>query len=431
MIALWVIILFLFLVFLGIPIVFSFGISSFVFLITNMPSNVVVLVSRSFGAVDSFPLMAIPFFILAGDIMKEGRISRYLIDFVNLFVGKIKGSLSHVTVLACTFFGAISGSSAATVAAIGGVMIPEMIKRGYDRNFAVALCAASGFIGILIPPSIPLIVYGMNAQVSVAKLFLGGVGPGLVMTAAFMIVNYFMVLKYGPKRETDGSYLAEILANRRSTTTKAIPALLMPIIILGGIYSGAFTPTEAGAVSILYGVMVSAFYYRSLGPKEFLSVSGGSALTSSVILCIISLAGVFGWVITIQRIPALITDMVTSMTQSPVVVLLMLNIFYLILGCFMETVTAIVITTPMFLPLIQAMGIDLVHFGVIQTVNLCVGLITPPMALNLLLASKIGGVPIADVIRPLIPYLITAIVVLLIVTYVPAITLFLPNLLMK
>jgi len=430
-IALWVIILFLFLVFLGIPIVFSFGISSFVFLITNMSSNVVVLVSRSFGAVDSFPLMAIPFFILAGDIMKEGRISRYLIDFVNLFVGKIKGSLSHVTVLACTFFGAISGSSAATVAAIGGVMIPEMIKRGYDRNFAVAVCAASGFIGILIPPSIPLIVYGMNAQVSVAKLFLGGVGPGLVMTAAFMIVNYFMVLKYGPKRETDGSYLAEILANRRSTTTKAIPALLMPIIILGGIYSGAFTPTEAGAVSILYGVLVSAFYYRSLGPKEFLSVSGGSALTSSVILCIISLAGVFGWVITIQRIPALITDMVTSMTQSPVVVLLMLNIFYLILGCFMETVTAIVITTPMFLPLIQAMGIDLVHFGVIQTVNLCVGLITPPMALNLLLASKIGGVPIADVIRPLIPYLITAIVVLLIVTYVPAITLFLPNLLMK
>jgi len=429
--AVWLILIFLLLVVAGIPIAFCFGIASVFFLYTVMPGTNAVIISRSFGALDSFPLLAIPFFILAGDLMKEGGISRHLINFVNIFVGKIRGGLAHVTVLASTFFGAISGSSAATVAAIGGIMIPEMVRRGYDRNYAVVVSAASGFIGILIPPSIPLIVYGMNAEVSVAKLFLGGIVPGLLMALGFMVVNHFMTPGYSSSsRDSNASNTDAVLAGGGKTAVRAIPALVMPLIILGGIYSGVFTPTEAGAVAVVYGILVSVFYYQSMGLAKLLNISSASALTSSVILIIISLAGVLGWIITIQRVPALITEFVISMTQNPIVVLMMLNVFYLVLGTFMETVTAIVITTPIFLPLIQALGIDPVHFGIIQTTNLCVGLITPPMALNLLMASKTGGISVGQAIKPLLPYFITAIVVLLLVTYIPALSLFLPDMLM-
>lgn len=432
--ALWIIVLFLVLVFSGLPIAYSFGVSSLFFFLTSMPGMEAILISRSFGSLDSFPLMAIPFFILAGDIMKDGGVSRALIDFVNLLVGKIKGGLAHVAVVASTFFGAISGSSAATVAAIGGIMIPEMIKRGYDKNYAVAVSSASGFIGILIPPSIPLIVYGLNAQVSVAKLFLGGIVPGILMAVGFMIVNWFMTPKYFQEVNSGMSGVTEKELKQDSalsTTLRGILALIMPIIILGGIYSGAFTPTEAGAVAVIYSIPVSLYYYKGISWKSLLKISSGSALTAGVILIIITLAGVFGWIITTEKIPAMVADLVTSITQNPIYIYLMLNIVYLILGTFLETITAIVITTPIFLPLILAVGIDPIHFGVVQTVNLCVGLITPPMALNLLMGSRIGGIPLNQVVKPLLPYFVVAVVVLFLVTYIPELVLFLPNLLLS
>ena len=440
---LWTIILFFVLVLIGIPIAFSFGISALLHWVISDPSNTIVLVTKSFASLDSFSLMAIPLFILAGDIMKEGDISKHLINLINGMVGKVKGALAHVTVIASLFFGAISGSSAATVAAIGGIMVPEMIKKGYARDHAVVIAAVSGMLGVLIPPSIPLIIYGFNAEVSIAKLFLGGIVPGFLMAMGFMIVNRIVYNKHSTnievvasqEKEENGTSTDQIQLepkgkNRyKKNILNAFPALLMPVIVLGGIYSGIFTPTESGAVAALYGILVSVFLYRSIGLKKLIFVSGNSTLMSAIILFIIGIAGVFGWLITTEQVPMKLAEAVTGFTTNPYVILLMLNIIYLFLGTFMETITAIVITTPIFLPLILAVGIDPVHFGIMQTVNLSVGLITPPMALNLLMASKIGDISILQTVRSLIPYFVVAIIVLLIITYVPGIVLFLPNLL--
>lgn len=437
--ALLILLFFFTLVIIGVPVAYSFGFSSLIYIFVVLAENSSVLITRSFGAIDSFALMAIPFFIFAGDIMKEAKISNHLINFLSIFTRKIKGALSHLTVIASTFFGAISGSSAATVAAIGGVMIPEMVKKGYDRNFAVAIAAASGFLGILIPPSVPLIVYGLNAEVSVSRLFLGGIVPGLLMALGFMLVNHFSIKKYKLTDNIDELANDEIEIEQSKQKKRknsslifpAIPAILMPLVILGGIYSGIFTPTESGAIAVVYGILAAFFYYKSITGKKLLQIAGRSAVTSAVILIMVSLAGVFGYIITVERLPSFLAETILAWTNNMMVILLLLNIIYLILGTFMETITAIIITTPIFLPLVQMMGIDLVHFGIIQTTNLCIGLITPPMALNLLMASKIANVSVMKATKPLLPYLFVSIVVLVLVTYVPEITLFLPNLLLN
>ena len=410
------------LVITGLPIAFSFGVSSLIFLCRD--SNFTILISRTFGGVDSFALLAVPFFIYAGDLMKEGGISRSLISVADKLIGSLKGGIGHVCIVTSCFFGAISGSSAATVAAIGGIMIPEMEKRGYEKRYAVAIASAAGFLGIMMPPSVPLIIYGLNAQISVLSLFLGSLVPGILVTVAFMAVNYNQVEKYSQQAKIDET-VGEYQGNQKSV----IPAVLMPVWILGGIYSGICTPTEAGAVAVFYGFFVSAFYYRTLKLKQFLEITTGSATTSAIILVIIAFASVFGWIMTTEQLPSLLRDSVTSITNNKYVILLMLNIFYLIIGAFMETITAIVITTPLFLPLVTSVGVDPVHFGIIQQLNLCVGLITPPMALNLLIGSKIGNIKIEKVIKPLMPYLVTSIIMVLIVTYIPALSTWLPDLL--
>lgn len=417
------VILFLALVLTGLPIAFGFAVTSLLFMGTVLQTSYEVLITRTFGGVDAFALMAVPFFIYAGDIMKEGGLSRSLIQFADKIVGKMKGGMGHVCIVASAFFGAISGSSGATVAAIGGIMIPEMEKRGYEKRYSVALASSAGFLGIMIPPSIPLIIYGLSSQVSVADLFLGSVVPGIIMTLGFMAVNYFYVGKYS---KPVGA--VEIAGESQGKQKSVIPALLMPVVILGGIYSGIFTPTEAGAIAVVYGLAASAFYYRSLKWKQWLDITTGSALVSSIILVIIGFAAVFGWIMTTEQLPILLRNYVTSITDNKYLVLLVLNIIYLILGTFMETVTAIVITTPMFLPLVTAVGVDPLHFGIIQQTNLCVGLITPPMALNLLIGTKIGNIKIEQTIKPLLPYLITATAVTFVVTYVPAFSTWLPRL---
>lgn len=432
------IVLFFVLVMIGIPIAFSFGIGAlFHFFISN-PSNSIVLVTRSFASLDSFALMAIPLFVLAGDVMKEGEISKYLVNLINSVIGKIRGALAHVTVVASLFFGAVSGSAAATVAAIGGIMIPEMIKSGYPRDKAVVIAAFSGMLGVLIPPSIPLIIYGFNAEVSIAKLFLGGLVPGILMAIGFIIVNVFVYKKKATNEEVAASsekanvdYSTEEPEQRNSFIKNllvTLPALFMPVIILGGIYSGIFTPTESGAVAALYGIIVALFVYRSMTIKKLIYISGQSTLLSAVILLIIGFAGVFGWLITTEQVPLKLAEFVTGITSNKYIILFILNIIYLILGTFMETITAIVITTPIFLPLILSVGIDPVHFGIIQTTNLAVGLVTPPFALNLLVASKIGKASLVETYRALIPYFIVSVIVLLIITYFPGVVLFLPNL---
>lgn len=420
--AIVVVLLFLFFVLTGLPIAFSFAVSSLLYFLIGPETNYTIIVTRAFGGIDAFALMAVPFFIYAGDIMKEGGLSHSLIRFADRLVGNLKGGIGHVCILSSAFFGAISGSSGATVAAIGAIMIPEMEKRGYEKRYAVVLASASGFLGILIPPSVPLIIYGLNAQVSVADLFLATIFPGLIMTTFFMLLNYLNVNKYS-RPVLGGDTVKEKIGKQKSI----LPALFMPGIILGGIYSGVFTPTEAGAVAVFYGVLVSAFYYKELKFKQLLDITLRSSLTSSIILIIISFAAVFGWIMTTEQLPTLLRDSVTNITNNKYIILLILNIIYLILGTFMETVTAIVITTPMFLPLVTAVGVDPVHFGIIQQTNLCVGLITPPMSLNLLIGTKVGNISIEKTIKPLLPFLITSSIVMLIVTYVPALSTFLPN----
>jgi C4-dicarboxylate transporter DctM subunit len=427
--------IFLIFVVIGIPLAFSFGLSSLLFMVfAGLPLS--TLVSRSFGALDSWPLMAVPLFILVGDLMGQGGLSYVLINFVQVLVGRIRGSLAHIMVISCLFFGAISGSSAATVAAIGTIMIPEMEKRGYQKNFCAAVAASSGFLGILIPPSIPLIIYGITASVSVGALFLGGIVPGLLMAVGFMLVNYFISDKYKDKPDNgqiDNSGDAEQLSQQDTwnAVIKAIPALLLPVLILGGIYAGIFTPTEAGAVAVVYGFLAGAFYYRSIRLKNLLPILSKAALTSITILFIIAMAGPFGWILTTQRVPVAVINLITNISQSPVVIILLMNAFFLVLGMIMETVTAIVITTPIFLPLALMIGMDPVHFGVMMIVNLCVGLITPPMALNLLIASRIADVGVNKIMKPLLPYLAVSLIVLALVTFIPSLSLFLPRLLLK
>lgn len=444
--------LFLVLVLAGLPLAFSFGLSTLLFLISaGLPLS--TLVSRTFGAIDSWPLMAVPLFILVGDLMGQGGLSRVLINFVQVIVGRLKGALAHIMVVSCLFFGAISGASAATVAAIGAIMIPEMERRGYQRNFCAAVAASSGFLGILIPPSIPLIVYGITASVSVGALFLGGIIPGLLMAGGFMIVNYFMAGTYqnnpvtSKNQNNPGSLAVEINKSKSidegntaglleeeievwKAVKRAIPALLLPVIILGGIYLGVFTPTEAGAVAVVYGAIAGFLFYRSIKLDNVIPIVSKAALTSITVLFIIGLAGPFGWVLTTQGVPAAVINIITNISENPIVIILLMNIFFLVLGMLMETITAIVITTPIFLPLAQMVGMDPVHFGVMMIVNLCVGLITPPMALNLLLASQISDVGINKILKPLIPYLVVSVVVLALVTYIPSISLFLPELLL-
>jgi C4-dicarboxylate transporter DctM subunit len=426
--ALIFILIFFLLVFYGIPIAFSFGIGALVFLVIEMPGNLSVLVSQSFDAIDSFALLAIPLFIYAGDIMREGGLSTRIVEFAYIFVRKIKGGLAHVTVLASAFFGAISGSAAATVGAIGGIVIPEMEKRGYSKRYAATVSAAAGILGILIPPSIPMIIYAMTASVSVARLFLAGIIPGILMTVSFMIVNLFMENKH--RKEVKHVSQSMNLKQMSNVSLGAIPALIMPIIILGGIYSGLFTPTESGGVAVAYGILIGFLIYKELTVGKLFKIGKESAYTSALIMLIISIAGVFGWIITTQQIPELISDFITGISENKILILIMLNIFYLLLGSFLETNTAIVITTPIFIPLMSFLGIDLVHFGVIQSVNLAIGLLTPPMALNLLIASRITGIPMTKTFVPILPYLLAAIIVLMLVTFIPEISLFLPNLLL-
>lgn len=431
-----IIVLLFALILIGVPIAYSFGIASALALVLSQFGDLSVLIGRSFGTLDAFTLMAIPFFIFAGDIMKEGEISKNLIEVVYKIVGKVKASFAQVTVLASALFGAISGSSAATVAAIGGILIPEMIKRGYKREYAVAVASSAGFLGIIIPPSVPLIVYALNANVSVAKLFLAGIGPAILFIIGFLMINRIFYHKNivepeaGSENGLMDNPLTDVVKQKGNTFLRALPALIMPLIIIGGIYSGRFTPTESGAIAAIYGILVSMFFYKSINFKKLINISGNSAVTSAIILFIMALAGVFGWLMTINKLPTMFANFITSISDNPIIILLILNVIYLFLGMFLETITAIVITTPIVLPLIMALNIDLVHFGIIQTVNLSIGLITPPMALNLLIASKIGNISVLKSSKAIVPYLIVSIIILMLVTYIPEIALFLPNLLL-
>ena len=418
--------LFLLLIFLGIPVAFSFAIAGllYVFITGDFdPSN---LVTIAFGGLDSFVLMAVPFFIFAGDLMKHGGITSKLIGFSRLFFGKKKSALGGIAVLTSTFFGAISGSSAASVAAVGSIMVPEMEKEGIKKTYSSALIAASGFIGILIPPSIPLIIYGLSSGASIGDLFLAGIIPGIIVTVVFVVINIIMT----KSSLEDNSVISNVhvpKSNFFKQALDAVPGLLLPVIILGGIYSGIFTPTEAAAIAVVYGFIIGKFIYKSFTFKELPKIALESAITSATILIIIGFASFFGRLMTLYQVPATISNFLMSLTENTIILLLLINLLLLFLGMFLETSTAIMILTPILLPLAARLGVDPVHFGIIMIMNLSIGLITPPMALNLFVASQVSNLSIDKLVKPIMPFLIASIFILILLTLVPSLSMMLPN----
>jgi C4-dicarboxylate transporter DctM subunit len=417
--------LFVFLL-LSVPIGICLGLATMVVMLFVDGSPPIVLLARSVvtGA-DSFPLIAVPLFILAGDVMQKGGMSRRLVSFANSLIGHIRAGLAYVNVLASVFFAAISGSSPATVAAIGSNLIPEMEKVGYKREFSASLTAASGMIGVMIPPSIPFIIYGVTAEVSIGKLFLAGVIPGILFAIMFMFVARFLLRNDENITQSRTEFSGKLVVY---SFRESVWALLVPVIILGGIYSGIFTPTEAGAIAVVYAAFVGIFVYRDIKFSDLPEILASSAITSGTILILVIMATAFGRVITLAQIPTDLATALTNMSSNPIIILLLINLLLLVIGMFMETISSIIIMTPILLPVTVALGVDPIAFGVIMTVNLAIGFCTPPLGVNLFVASSISGVSIEKLSKGILPFFVGMVALLMLITYVPAISLMLPSL---
>ncbi len=405
---------------INVPVAVALGLASMIVLMVQDNVPLMVIVQKMFTSTDSFTLMAVPFFILAGKLMESGGISRRLISFSSTLVGSLHGGLAMVSIVTCMFFAAISGSAAATTAAVGSILIPAMVKRGYDKSFSTAIQAAGGTIGVMIPPSVPLILFGVIAGVSIGDLFIAGIIPGVFVGISLILVAYFISRKRGYGKEQKSSF-KEVAAAFRS----AILAILMPVIILGGIYGGIFTPTEGSVVAVVYGLIVGLLIYREIKWKDLPEIFISSAITSSVILFIISCASIFGFLLTREQIPAQISDGMLGITSNAIMILIIINVILLIVGTFLETSAAIVIMAPILVPIASAAGMDLVHFGVIMVVNLAIGMITPPVGINLFVASNIAKIRLEHIVRAIMPFIIVLIIDVLILSFMPSISLFL------
>lgn len=415
---------------LAVPIGIALGAASLFTISLGRTIPTLIVTQKLLTGMNHFTLLAIPFFMLAGDVMTEGGVSKKLVFLANRIVGKLTGGLAMVATLAAMFFGAISGSSAATTAAIGGIMIPQMDKSGYKKDFSAAVIAASGLLGLIIPPSGTMLLYAVIANVSVLEMFVGGILPGIIMGVSLMIVQYFVSRKNGY-----GKNAVELeddkTVSKGKTLFHSFAALLSPVIIIGGIYSGVFTTTEAAGVSVLYGLLVGYLIFKQLTLKKIYQSCINTGISSAVILFLIGAASVFGWLLTVQQIPLKLTNFIASFTNSPAVVLLLINIALLIAGALLDNVAAITLLTPVLVPLVTSFGIDPTFFGLILVINLSIGQITPPIGMNLFVAANISGVKIEKIVRQVIPFLIVLIADLMLFTYVPQIVTFLPDLLLK
>lgn len=412
---------------LGVPIAIVLGMSSLTAIYFGSTIPMSIIPQRMFTAADSFPLLAIPLFMIAGSLMDSGGISKRLINVAKTLVGSFTGGLAMAAVLTCMFFAAISGSGPATVAAIGGIMIPAMVHEGYDKAFAASVMAVAGAIGIIIPPSIPMVTYGVMSGVSIGGLFTGGFGPGLTVGLALMITCYVI----SKKRGFGGAKVPFSFSAFAKAFIGSFWALLMPVIILGGIYGGIFTPTEAAAVAVVYGLIIGLFVYQELSFKDLPKVLVSSSRTTAMIMLIIATAQVFGWIMTSERVPDAVAKSILGITDSRFAILLVINLMLLVVGCFMETNAALIILTPIFLPLVTSLGVDPLFFGIIMIVNLAVGMSTPPLGVNLYVACGIADLKLEQISRAVMPLLVANIVALFLITYIEPITMFLPNLLLK
>ena len=398
---------------LGVPIALAIGASTLLALnAQGVPPMVVT--QQMFQGINSFALVAVPMFILAGDLMAQGKVSEKLVDFADSLFGFLKGGLSLVSVGAGMFFAAISGSGAATTAAVGSSLVPELHKKGYEPASAASLIAASGTIGVVIPPSVPMIIYAVIAQQSVSKLFLSGIVPGIAMGLGLGAIAIVQAYRRHYPRGTELS-----LATIWRTFLGASWGLMTPVIILGGIFSGIFTPSEAAVVAVNYALLVSLFVYRDLGPADVYRILIRSAITTSVIMLVIATSAVLSWTLSSWQVPGAIASAVLSLSTDPLVIMLLVVAVILLTGVFIETASALIILTPVLLPLVTQLGIDPIHFGIIIVVGLAIGMITPPVAINLYVASSVTQLPLERITRAIVPYLLGLIAVLLLVVYVP------------
>ena len=407
------------------PITVALGGCALVYALVGDAAPITTLIQTIFGGLATFPLLAIPLFMLAGNLMNEGGLTPDLVRFARTLLGHINGGLGLATVLACAIFAAISGAAVATAVAIGVVMIPAMKKAGYDEGVAAALTSTASCLGPVIPPSIPVIIYGVTANVSIAGLFLGGVMPGMVLAGLLMAYIYYVSRKNNYPRDpkTPGR---EILI----AAWKALPALFMPVLIMGGILSGMFTPTEAAGVTVLYAAVMGTFYYRKLTFRNLPKVLLASGLESGMVMLLIAMSEPFAWFVAVDQIPQMIVEWISSVTSSPYMILFLVNIFLILLGIPMETAPALVIVTPILAPIAAAVGINPIHMGVVICLNLVLGLITPPVGAVLFAVCGMANMSLDRLSRAIWPPFLVSMLALVIVTYIPWLSTFLPQLLL-
>ena len=403
---------------LGFPIFMVLLTAVTVALVFFMHVPLAALQQNLFASVNAFALLAIPFFIYAGELMGRGSVAQRLVDFVQGGVGSIRGSLGVTAVGTSAIFGAISGASAATVATIGRVMVPAMRRAGYPETFTAGLITAVGAIDVIIPPSIPMIVYGAGAEESVARLYAAGVLPGLMIAA--MLAAYVV---WRARRENFGAGEPFQLRVFLRALGRSLWALGAPVIILGGIYGGVFSPTEAAAVACVYAAFVTAFVFRELGWRDIVEAAAATVLFTGQILIIVACAGVFAWLLTVNQVPAAMTAWLQSLNVSAWMLLFAINILLLLVGCFLDPLSAILLLSPLLVPLVKAAGIDTVHFGIVVTVNLAIGLFHPPFGINIFVAQSVLGLKLETIYRGIIPFVIIYLVALGLITYIPDLSL--------
>ncbi|WP_280562962.1 TRAP transporter large permease [Chromohalobacter sp. 48-RD10] len=412
---------------LGLPIIFAIGVASLVSISTSFALHDAALIvsQRMLSGLDSFTLLAIAFFILAGALMNRGGIAIRLIDLARLLVGRLPGSLAHCNVVANMMFGAISGSAVASCAAVGSVMNPLQKQEGYDPGYAAAVNIASSPAGLLIPPSSTFIVYSLvSGGTSIAALFLAGYLPGLIMGLGLMLVAGVIAKRRGYR--ADVAERAPILP----TLLHALPSILLMVIVIGGIVAGVFTATEASAIAVIYTLILTMAIYRTISFRTLPAIVLEAAMTTAIVLPLISVSGAMSWAMSLESIPQQISDALLSLSDNPLVILLLINLILLAIGMFMDITPALLIFTPIFLPIVSKFGMDPVHFGVLIAFNLCIGICTPPVGSALFVGSSIAGVSIGRVVVPLVPMFVALFAMLMAITYLPQISLFLPNLLL-
>ena len=407
------------------PVAIAMTGASIAYLLLRGDIPLVVVAQRVTVGVDSFVLLAIPFFFLAGELMNRGGITQRLVDLAQALVGGIRGGLGHVTVVTNMIMAGMSGSAVADATGTGTILIPAMERAGYPKTFSAALVGAASTIGPVIPPSIPFVIYGGITGVSVGRLFLGGVVPGVLMGVVLMGAVYVVAKRRGYRAE---GWLT--LSEALRSTWRAIPVMLFPVIILGGIFSGIVTPTEAAVVAVVYAVLLSTLFYRELSPANLARILASVAGNTARITFIIASAGLYGWLLAREGVPQQLTQLFLSVSREPWAILLMVNVLLLILGCLMETTALLVILTPVLMDLITKVGIDPVHFGVVLTLNLMIGLLTPPVGMTLYVMVSLTGVSVTDFTRECAIFMLALVVVLGLITYIPGLVVFLPHLIM-